>query len=285
MSLVLASEQLRPRFYPELEGARVLITGIRENCGLELGKAFARHGTNLIAQFDEPQEVGFDLAEDLGDEALAFRFLQCDFDDADSITRFSDTAMRSFQGLDVIINVVGSRLNPLGPGQLAETEDQLETIVSAELRSAWHMTRQMATRMRDRGLSATIINTAILPSNDDPRNFAHRAVLKTALENIAANHAAEYKDDGIQVNTIILNADPALVVDDIEDLVHCDPVHDEFTSALSSGSIIGDADYEFSDISAPTKISVDEDDMVAAALFLASDQGLRFSGLTLSVSR
>jgi len=285
MSLVLASEQLRPRFYPELEGARVLVTGVRENCGLELGRAFARHGTNLITQFDEPQDIGFELAHKLESEAMAFRFLQCDFDNVDSITRFSDTAMRAFQGLDVIINVVGSRFNPLGAGQIAETEEQLETVVSNELRSAWHMTRQIATRMRDRGMPATIINAAILPSSDDPRNLAHRAVLKTALENIAANHAAEFKDDGIQVNTVILNADPALEVDDIDDLMAIDPVHGELTDALSSTTVIGDIDFEFTDISKPDPVSLDEDDMIAAVLFLASDQGQRFSGLTLSVSR
>lgn len=285
MSLVLASEQLRPRFYPELEGARVLITGIRKACGLELGRAFARHGTNLIAQFDEPQEVGFELADQLGDEAMALRFLQCDFDDADSITRFTDTAMRSFHGLDVIINVVGNRINPLGPGNLAETEEQLEIVVSNELRSAWHMTRQVATRMRERGLGATIINAAVLPLGDNPASLAHRAVLKTALENIAANHAAEFKDDGIQVNTVILNADPAHEIDDIEDLAHVDSMHEELTEALTSSSVVGDLGFEFSEITAPDAHSIDEDDMIAAALFLASDQGQRFSGLTLSVSR
>ena len=285
MSLVLASEQLRPRFYPELEESRVLITGIRQDCGMALAKAFARHGTHLIAQFDEPQDIGFDLAGELGDEAAGFRFLQCNYDDTDSITRFSDTAMRAFHGLDIVINVVGCRHNPLGAGKMAETEEQLETIVSAELRSAWHMTRQVATRMRDRGMSATIINTAVLPSDDDARNLAHRAILKTALENIAANHAAEYKDDGIQVNTVILNADPALKFDDIEDLLEGDPFEDEVSDSWSRLTTTIDGSLGFEDICRPDYASAEEDDMVAATLFLASDQGQRFSGLTLSVSR
>ena len=289
MSLVLASEQLRPRFYPELEESRVLITGIRRDCGMALAKAFARHGTHLVAQFDEPQDIGFELANELGQEAAGFRFLQCNYDDTDSITRFSDTAMRSFHGLDIVINVVGCRQNPLGPGApgaqiVAETEEQLEAIVSAELRSAWHMTRQVASRMRDRGMSATIINTAVLPSDNDPRNLAHRAILKTALENIAANHAAEYKDDGIQVNTVILNADPALEFDDIEDLLEAAPGEDDFSDSWARLTTNLDGTLGFDDISEPDHCSTEEDDMVAATLFLASDQGQRFSGLTLSVS-
>ncbi len=252
---------------------------------MALAKAFARHGTHLIAQFDEPQDTGFELADQLGHEAAGFRFLQCNYEDSDSITRFSDTAMRSFHGLDIVINVVGCQHNPLGAGQMAETEEQLEAIVSAELRSAWHMTRQIAMRMRDRGMGATIINTAVLPSDDNPRNLAHRAILKTALENIAANHAAEYKDDGIQVNTVILNADPALKFDDIEDFLQGDPVENDFSDSLTDSLALSDSSFGFEDITQPNYSTAEEDDMVAATLFLASDHGQRFSGLTLSVSR
>src|SRR5262245_50930737 len=95
--------QSRCGLYPELAGARVLITGLSPTCGVDVARAFADHGGRLVLQTPDANSETHALLEVLARTASDISVFHESLQDGGQALCLAQTAMRKFGGFDVVI--------------------------------------------------------------------------------------------------------------------------------------------------------------------------------------
>jgi NAD(P)-dependent dehydrogenase (short-subunit alcohol dehydrogenase family) len=189
--------------YPELARKRILITGASNGVGQAIAAAYAQQGCQLVLQFDSSENDNFSNAEELRQTAAGLRVFDCSLTDTAAAKRFSETAVRAFNGIDVVINNVSSV--PFDCGDAADIEG-FDEIIAENLMTACLISEQIADAMRARGTTGTIIYAAEVGSITDDEAYARYAIAKVGLEAITQGQAWEWADDGIGVNALLAGA-------------------------------------------------------------------------------
>ncbi|MGI9408914.1 MAG: SDR family oxidoreductase, partial [Hyphomicrobiaceae bacterium] len=225
--------------YPELAGSRVLITGVGPTCGVDVARAFAEHGCRLVLQIPEPCPETDALLQILSETALELRVHHNAVDEADSATRFTQSASRAYGGLEAVINLIQiSRYDLNG----AVTLEEIEQLLNHRLLAASYTTQVAANRMGLTWSNGSILNVMRLPPPKSPAEAALAGIARTALASMTHSEAEKWAEQGIRVNGV---APRALI-------------------APNTGS--------------PADGMDNEPAIAALALFLASDDGMRLSG-------
>ncbi len=231
------------RLYPELEGRRVLITGMTATQGLDVARGFAESGCRLVVQIEaEPDACAESAAllEVLSHTAAELRATQEALNTDAAVVRFAQGAAQAYGGLDVVVNLI-----PLKPGAIdADTSvDDIEAMVSDALRTACLVTKVAANRMSLTWTDGLILNVALAQS---PRTRSQAAVLdivRAALSAMTRVEAVKWAGNGLRINAI------------------------------------GPAAYDPSSAAACDFALSNEPDIAALALHLASERGKSLSGL------
>lgn len=186
--------------YPELVGKRVLVTGASNGVGHAIAEAYAQQGCQLILQFDSAQQDDFSFADELRDVASSLRVFDCTLSDEAAAGRFAETAVRAFQGVDVIVNNVSSV--PFET-EGASDVDAFDDAIAENLMTACLLSEKIADAMRSRGTAGTIIYAAEVGELSNDEAFARYAIAKVGLEAVTQGQAWEWADDGIGVNSLL----------------------------------------------------------------------------------
>ena len=101
--------------YPDLAGKRVLLTGVRRGCGVDIARAFAEHRVRIAVQFAEASPAMQAVAEIVAPAALEAQVYGPVGAGAESATEFARTAVQAFGGLDVVVNLVPLETAHLDP--------------------------------------------------------------------------------------------------------------------------------------------------------------------------
>ena len=164
--------------YPELAGKRVLITGLTRTHGVDIARAFAEHRTRLVLHASEDCAETQTVAEIAAQSALEMRLFTGSLADADAAVRFARTALKSFAGLDVVINIVdGARLATAATA----TEAEVERAISAALTPAYVISRIAANRMRTTWTEGLILNIVPEPASQSRSAQALAAVARATM--------------------------------------------------------------------------------------------------------
>ena len=116
--------------FPDLAGARVLITGVTSETGVDVARAFAEHKTRLIIQSPEVSHEMTEVGALLAVEAAEIEFFNDPLISAEQSVQLTQRAAKVYGGLDAVINFASiKRQDMTGVASLPE----VETFVSSKL--------------------------------------------------------------------------------------------------------------------------------------------------------
>jgi 2-dehydro-3-deoxy-D-gluconate 5-dehydrogenase len=239
----------------ELTGRRALVTGAGSGIGRGLARGLAAAGASvLLVGRSDSIDATRDEIEDAGGRATPVRV---DLGDVGALPAIADGLAQEHE-IDVLVNCAGViRRAPF----LDVDDAQWRDVVSVNLDAPRILSRSFGRGMVERG-SGKIINIASLLSFQGGREVAGYAASKHALVGLTRALANEWAPRGVQVNAIA----PGYIDTDNTAALRADPSRDsEILARIPSGRW-----------GRP-------DDLVGAAVFLASSASDYITGHTLVV--
>lgn len=183
--------------YPELAGARVLLTGIAEAAGVDTARAFADHKASLVLQSADTSPKMTELVSILAETATEIRFFNQPIG-SDSV-RFAQTAAQAFSGLETVVNFISIEREEIA--HLADLSE-IEDFVSDKLDAALQITRVAANRMGLTWTEGSILNVILMPAPGNDREAMLAGLIRTALAAMTKGEAHALAGRAIRVNAI-----------------------------------------------------------------------------------
>lgn len=192
--------------YPELAGKRVLITGLDLQAGVDVARAFAEQECRIVLHTTARGAEADAVLEMLAQAAAELQVYSDPLDDMASTTRFAQTAAKTFNGLDAVVNLVH-----LDAGAIAEAAggEDVDEAVARHLQTARLITRIAANRMRLTWCEGLVLNVLAAKA---PRTSAETLLLSIAramLASMTRSEAEEWSDLAIRINAVAPVDDPA----------------------------------------------------------------------------
>jgi len=185
--------------YPDLLGKRVLITGIENEHGVDIARAFAEQRTRLILHVNEMTPEMEVLGEIVSQGALDVRLYDGPIGATDAAVKLARQAVQTFGGVDVVINLATV---PAPRGGSAARETDVEDAVSQALSAVCLITKIATNRMRLTMTEGLVLSIVRLPRRPTPAHRIVGTLARSALANLTRNEAREWAPHGIQVNAI-----------------------------------------------------------------------------------
>jgi 3-oxoacyl-[acyl-carrier protein] reductase len=185
--------------YPELAGARVLITGLSPELGVDVARAFADHKARLVVQSPEDSPAMTEVAAVLSESAAEIKVFNDPFASPDEAVRLVQGVAQGLGGLDALINIV--RLEPEGIACDASPSD-IEEYVAGKLLGAVLATRVAANRMRLTLTEGSILNVVAMSGQSSASGAALADIAYATLAAMTRGEAKEWAEQGIRINAV-----------------------------------------------------------------------------------
>ncbi|MBO6238311.1 MAG: SDR family NAD(P)-dependent oxidoreductase, partial [Bacteroidales bacterium] len=186
--------------YFDLKGRVAVVTGASTGLGLQMAKAFASQGANLVLlarRMNLLEENAKAITAEFGVEVLPFA---CDITDAEKVKAAVAATMERFGRVDILMNNAGT--GAVGPAEEI-TDEQFKHEMSIDLFGTFICAREFAKEMIKAGYGR-IINIASmygLVGNLIVGSAPYHAA-KGGVVNLTRALAAEWGMYGITVNSI-----------------------------------------------------------------------------------
>jgi NAD(P)-dependent dehydrogenase (short-subunit alcohol dehydrogenase family) len=187
--------------YPELSGARVLLSGLTSHCGVDIARAFAERSTRLVIRAaetsSEVDEISALLAQSTGELSV---YTTDDIEDAEAAVSFAQgAAQKAFGGLETVVNLI-----EFYPADLSgrTTQAQLESLVSEKLLAPTLATRVIANRMRLTLTAGSILHVVAAPAPQTSEEYMVLEIVRATLAAMVRSEAGNWADKGIRINAV-----------------------------------------------------------------------------------
>ena len=247
--------------YFDLKGQVAIVTGCSTGLGVQMAKALANQGANIVVVARRQnliEEVAAELASEYGVEALPVR---CDITDTEAVEAMVDAALAKFGRIDIVINNAGT-------GGVVPAEDMPDETflheVNIDLVGTFKVSRSVAKKAMIPAKYGRIINIASmygLVGNKVAPTAAYHAA-KGGVVNLTRALASEWGKYGITVNAIC-------------------PGY--FYSPLTRETLDSDFFQQNARTMIPEERYGEEGELDTAALFLASPLSTYVTGVNLPV--
>ena len=185
----------------DLSNRVALVTGCSGGLGVQMAKALARQGADLVIiarRYEKLLEVQKEIETVYGVNVMP---LQCDITDTAAVDKMVDEAIRRFGKIDIVVNNAGT-------GAVAPAEDisdeQFMNEVQIDLFGTFRVARAVAKKSMIPNGYGRVINIAsmygLVGNKIAPASPYHAA--KGGVVNLTRALAAEWGKHGITVNTI-----------------------------------------------------------------------------------
>ncbi|MFD3515732.1 SDR family NAD(P)-dependent oxidoreductase [Streptomyces sp. NPDC058657] len=241
-----------------LEGKTALVTGASRGIGRAIALGYARAGAHL-ALLARSGDALREVAGEAQAHGVKTTVLTCDITDPEAVERSFGQAVEMFGDIDVLVNNAG-HFGSAGPF-LELTEQDWQTIMKVNFDGMAQCLRLFGKHAVARG-SGSVVNISSVAGGNGCPMVSHYAVTKAAINSLSRSLATEWASCGVRVNVLA----PGWV-----------------TTALTS---------EFADneeVSAGLMRAVpngrwgEPEDVVGAAVFLASDAAAMVTGASLTI--
>jgi len=235
----------------------VLVSGASRGIGRAIAEGFARRGAKVVITGREQAALD-KTAKEIGAGGGTVRGIVCDVADVKAIERLVSQTLEDFGHIDTLLNVAG--VNRRMPAEKL-SEGDWDFIIDINLKGPFLLSQAVGKHMLGRG-KGNQINIVSL-NNDKPLlGVMPYAVSKAGLGHMTRCLAAEWGPRGIRVNAIA----PGFVLTDLTRKLWSQPKMQEWGMANT-----------------PLKRLGQPDDMVGAAIFLASEASAWMTGQILFV--
>lgn len=187
--------------YFDLTGQVAVITGCSTGLGVQMAKALANQGANIVAlarRQNLVEEVAKDIADTYGVKAIG---VSCDITSSERVAEAVDTIMKEFGRIDIVINNAGT--GAVAPAEEI-TDEQFANEMNIDLFGTFKVSREVANKAMIPAGYGRIINIAsmygLVGNKIAPAAPYHAA--KGGVVNLTRALAAEWGDKGITVNSI-----------------------------------------------------------------------------------
>ena len=187
--------------YFDLKGQVAIVTGCSTGLGVQMAKALANQGCNIVAlarRQNLVEEVAENIKKEFGVDAIGIR---CDITDTQMVTEAVDKVMEHFGRIDILINNAGT--GAVAPAEDI-TDDQFAGEMNVDLFGTFKMSRAVAKKAMIPAKYGRIINIAsmygLVGNKVAPSSPYHAA--KGGVVNLTRGLAAEWGKYGITVNAI-----------------------------------------------------------------------------------
>jgi len=240
----------------DLAGKAIVVTGGSRGLGLAMARAFAEHGADVVIasrKLEACERVAAELRERFGHRALAVPFHAGSWKDCE---RLIETVHADLGRLDVLVNNAG--ISPLYPSLEAVTEELYDKVLDVNLKGPFRLAALAAARMAAAG-GGSIINVSSVGAVQPTTGELPYAMAKAALHTMAAAMSHAY-GGRVRVNVIM----PGAFLTDISK-AWTDAVRAHVEATVPAGRC------------------GDPEEIVGAALYLASDASSYTSGAVIKV--
>ena len=232
-----------------VKGQIVLVSGASRGIGRVLAEGFAKRGATVIITGREKETLE-KTAKEIDGKASA---MVCDVSDAKAIDKLVSGAVKEFGRIDTLLNVAGVNRR-MKAEKLSEAD--YDFIVDINLKGPFLLSLAVGKTQLERKKGNQINITSL--NNDRPlRGVMPYAVSKAGLQQMTRALAAEWGPSGIRVNAIA----PGFILTDL-------------THKLWAQSVMKD----WAMINTPLRRLGVSDDLVGAAIFLASEASAFMTG-------
>jgi NAD(P)-dependent dehydrogenase (short-subunit alcohol dehydrogenase family) len=240
-----------------VEGQVVLVSGASRGIGRGLAEGFARRGATVVITGREKASLE-KTAREICPPGGLVRALVCDVSESKAIEQLVGAVHGEFGRIDTLVNVAG-----VNRRMKAErlTEGDYDFIVDINLKGPALLSLAVGRKQLERKKGNQINITSL--NNDRPlRGVMPYAVSKAGLEQMTRALALEWGPQGIRVNAIA----PGFILTDLTQKLWSLPEMQQWGLANT-----------------PLRRMGMPDDLVGAAVFLASDASAFMTGQTLYV--
>ena len=187
--------------YFNLKGQVALVTGCSTGLGVQMARALASAGCNIIPiarRLEKLQEVAKMLREEFGVDAYP---IKCDITSTEMVEAMVDEALSHFGRIDIVINNAGT--GAVAPAEDI-TDEQFMGEMQIDLFGSFRVARAVAKKAMIPAKYGRVINIAsmygLVGNKIAPASPYHAA--KGGVVNLTRALAAEWGKYGITVNTI-----------------------------------------------------------------------------------
>jgi 2-deoxy-D-gluconate 3-dehydrogenase len=241
-----------------LEGKRALVTGASRGIGAAIAIAYAEAGADVAvgARSEADLETVAGKARATGHKAVA---IPCDVTQRDQVYATVERAVAELGGLDILVNNAGGSgfMAPL----VATREDGWEKGIRLNLDSVFWFCKAAGAHMLGRG-SGSVINIASVAGVRSSPLLSFYGAAKAGVINLTKSLAIEWGESGVRINSIA----PGWIKTDLNKTLWSDP-------QTAEGMMRP----------VPLKRLGEVEDILGAAIFLASDAASYVTGHTLVV--
>ena len=185
----------------DLTGRVALVTGCSGGLGVQMAKALAKQGADLVImarRYEKLLEVKQEIESAHGAKVLP---IQCDVTNTEAVDKMVDEAIEKFGHIDIVVNNAGT-------GAITPAEDitdaQFENEMQIDLFGTFRVARAVAKKSMIPNKYGRVINIAsmygLVGNKIAPSSPYHAA--KGGVVNLTRALAGEWGKYGITVNTI-----------------------------------------------------------------------------------
>jgi 3-oxoacyl-[acyl-carrier protein] reductase len=237
-----------------LAGKVAVVTGGSRGLGRGIAEGFGAEGARVVVNYLQDEKAAREVADTLktnGSDAITVR---ANVGEVDDVRTMMDTTVKEFGKIDILVNNAGM----LNSFRLAEMSvETWDSMIKVHLRGMFLCTRFAIPHMLKQK-SGKIINMSGTFGVSGGAEFTHMSAAKAGMIGFTRALAREVGHDGINVNCIA----PAIIRTDLYNFM-LDDVRNSIVGAYPLGRV-GEVR-----------------DVVATALFLATEDGSYFTGQTL----
>lgn len=245
----------------DLTGRVALVTGCSGGLGVQMAKALAQQGADLVImarRYEKLLEVKQEIESAHGVKVLP---IQCDVTNTDAVDRMVDEAIEKFGHIDIVVNNAGT-------GAVTPAEDitdaQFENEMQIDLFGTFRVARAVAKKSMIPNKYGRVINIAsmygLVGNKIAPSSPYHAA--KGGVVNLTRALAGEWGKYGITVNTIC-------------------PGY--FMTPLTKDTLTTEYFTNYAKSVIPLERYGEEGELDSAVVFLAADESRYVTGVALPV--
>jgi len=180
-----------------LDGKVAVVTGSERGLGRAMAVALAQAGADIAGVTYVPGAPETEAAV----RAAGRRYVHvmADLSSIEPVQRIVDTAVREFGRIDILVNNAGTILRN---DTVDFTEQQWDTVMNVNLKSAFFLCQAVARRFMEQGGGGKIINIASMLSFQGGIRVPSYTASKSGIKGITMLMANEWASRGICVNAI-----------------------------------------------------------------------------------